>query len=131
MKRDRILRELEDDQSLWMAFYSELWLHQHEVGGRSPYLPSPSEIEQRCEQIRWLEWQGFCRAFIVNVMEHENPTMERVVQMVKRYGPVETYRRCREFMLPTEYDQEESLGSNRHGNNFRRVSEAEDQGRGT
>jgi hypothetical protein len=121
MKRDQILRELNDDNSLWMAFFSELWLHQHEVGGRSPYLPSPAEVEQRCQQIRWLESKGFCRAFIVNVMEHENPSIERVIEMVRRHGPAETYRRCRWFMLPTEYDQEESLGSNRHGVN-RRIS---------
>jgi len=110
MKRDKILRDLDDDQSNWMAYFSELWLHQKEVGGRQPYLPSPAEIEWRGRQIRWLEEQGFYRAFIVNVMEHECPAIERVEQMVARHGAAETYRRCREFLMPTEYDGEVTLG---------------------
>lgn len=131
MKRNEILQNLEDDQSNWMSYYSELWLHQKAVGGRHPYLPSPAEIEWRCEQLRWLEICGFCQAFIVNVMEHECPCIERVEQMVARHGPAETYRRCREFMMPTEYDQEAFLGENRYDwNRNRRVQEVEDEGGG-
>ena len=138
MKRDQLLRELDDDQSGWISFFSELWLHQHSVGGRTPYLPSPSEIRWRCEELRWLERCGFCRAFIVNIMEHENPCIERVKQMVARHGPAETYRRCVEFLLPTEYDQEKFLGANNHDWNRRmrdddqrrRVQEAESEGGG-
>ena len=52
-------------------------------------------------------------AFIVNIMEHENPCIERVEQMVARHGAYETYRRCREFMVETEYDAELFLGENR------------------
>jgi hypothetical protein len=114
MKRNEILRNLDGDQSEWMSYYSELWLHRAEVRGRQPYLPSPAEIEWRCRQLRWLQEQGFCRAFIVNIMEYENPCIERVEQMVARHGAYETYRRCREFMVPTEYDAEQFLGENRY-----------------
>ena len=130
MNRERLLATLDDDQSNWMSFYSELWLHQKAVKGRSAYLPSPAEIEWRCEELHWLEAQGFCRAFIVNVMEHDNPAIERVKQMVARYGPKETYRRCREFMVETEYDCELFLGANKYGRLNRRIPEAEGEGGG-
>jgi hypothetical protein len=103
MKRAEILRELDTDQSDWMAYYSELWLFQKTNKSKVLYLPSPAEIEWRCHELRWLESCGFCRAFIVNVMEYDNPEFERIVRMVRRHGVEETYRRCKEFLFPTEY----------------------------
>lgn len=128
MRRDEIIRNLVEDQSEWMAFFSELWLHQHEVKGRAPYLPSPAEIRWRCAELQWLEKCGFCRAFIVNVMEHENPCIERVRAMVARYGPAETYRRCLPFLEPTEYDQEKFLGANHYDRRDRRIQTFEGEG---
>lgn len=130
MKRDEVIRELDNDPSDWMAFFAELWLHRTEVKGRQPYLPSPSEIKWRCEQLRWLESHGFCRAFIVNVMEHENPCFERVKQMIERHGAFETYRRCREFMVETEYDAELFLGENVYDTYRRRIPQVEGQSGG-
>jgi hypothetical protein len=105
MKRDQIAK-IEGDSFDWAAYWSELWLHQRRVRGRSPYLPSPTDIQARCIDVLWLEECGFPRHFIVNVMEYDNPTIERVRQMVLRYGPSEAYRRCRSFLIETEYDGE-------------------------
>ena len=90
----------------WMSFFAELRRFRHEVGGRIPYLPSPSDIVSRTEDLRWLEEQGFCRKVIVNVMELDTPYIDRFRQMVKRHGPREACLRCFEFFEQTEYDTE-------------------------
>ena len=87
----------------WLQWYAAQSRFQHDKRGRAPYLPSPAEIEVRKRQVRWLEMCGFRRSFIVNVMELDNPEFDRVRRMVERYGPVETFRRCKEFLFPTEY----------------------------
>jgi len=98
-------------QNDWMAYFLELHRCRGEVKGRTLYLPSPSDIEERKEDLRWLEDCGFSQSFVVNVMEHDNPTIERARQMVCRYGVEETKRRCQAFAAPTEYDEEENNGS--------------------
>ena len=93
-----------DDASNWMEYY-RLLRYQRTVKGREIYVPSPTDIPVRGLQVRWLEDCGFPRSFVVNVMEHDNPTIDRVKQMVKRYGVGGTYRRCVQFMVETEYDR--------------------------
>lgn len=94
-------------ESDWLDWYAALSQFQHDKKGRAPYLPSPAEIPERCRQVLWLERQGFCRSFIANIMEFDHPCFERVKQMVGRYGPEETYRRCSEFLFDTDYKQKE------------------------
>ena len=106
MKRDKFA-ELDGDAHDWATYWAELWLHQREVQRRTPYLPSPSDIPNRCKDILWLERNKFPRKFIVNVMEYENPSIDRVRQMVERHGVNETYQRCKHFLLETEYDTEQ------------------------
>lgn len=103
-------RGSEDD---WFAFFSELWRYRFATKGRDPYLPSPSDIARRCEEVRWMKQLGFSDSTIANVMELDNPTMLRLKQMVERYGPLETERRLQPFLEPTEYDLEEEHGDQR------------------
>lgn len=95
MKAEGIVR---DGLMEWWLFFRDA------VRGERPYLPSPTDIARRTVDLRWLQTCGFRRAFIVNVMELDNPSLERVRQMVARYGVEETYRRCEPFLEPTEYD---------------------------
>ncbi len=101
--------KLERPDNDWLEWYAALFRFQHERGGRAPYLPSPAEIDLRKRQVRWLQEQGFCRSFIVNVMEFDHPTFPKVQRMVEQYGPEETYRRCREFLFKTEYKIKEEF----------------------
>lgn len=94
-------RELPDNE--WIEWWAAQSRFQIDRKGRAPYLPSPAEITIRSKQVRWLEQLGFRRSFIVNIMEFDHPDFERVRMMVQRYGPEETFRRCKEFLLPTEY----------------------------
>ena len=94
-------REQPDNE--WMQWFAAQARFQVVRRGRTPYLPSPAEIKLRGLQVRWLEQCGFRRSFIVNVMEYDNPEFERIVRMVRRHGVEETYRRCKEFLFPTEY----------------------------
>ncbi len=91
----------------------ETWLEtteRHEEEGRSEdkgaYLPDPVEVEIRIARLKELQRLGFNDRFICSVMQHDTPTMRKVRQMVARYGVSETYRRCKPFLAPTEYDKE-------------------------
>ena len=93
---------VEGSAEVWLEYF-HLFRYSRNVKGRQMYVPSPAGIQIRCLHVRWLESVGFNRKFIVNVMEHDNPTIERVKQMVLRHGPEETFRRCLPFLENTEY----------------------------
>jgi hypothetical protein len=94
------------DADDWFAYFAEIREHARTVKGRAPYLPSPSDIQKRCRDLRWLEARGFNRRMVVNILEHDNPCFARVVQMVRRHGAEEAKRRIAEFLVETEYDFE-------------------------
>ncbi len=97
----RRAKALED----WMAYWREKsrGCVGRNVRGREVYVPSPSDVDRRIVEVRWLQEQGFCHAVIASVMEHDCPTLERVKQMVLRHGVRETCRRIRWFIENSEY----------------------------
>lgn len=46
------------------------------------WLPSPEEVQTRLRDVRWLYAQGFSLKFVVSVMHHDMPTVERVRQAI-------------------------------------------------
>lgn len=93
----------EHHENDWVAYYAALWRFKGQRTGRNMYLPSPAEIAERGLQVRWLESLGFPRKAIVNIMEYDNPHIDRVQQMVVRHGPEGTYRRISSFFVRTDY----------------------------
>jgi hypothetical protein len=85
----------------WEAYASTL-AHHAEGGPIKPdqgaFLPSPHEIDNRIGMMRWLESLDFDAEFISSVLIHDTPSIERVVQMIGRYGPIEMYYRCESFI---------------------------------
>lgn len=88
----------------WLAYFGEVALFGGDDNGRLEYLPSPTEIEERLQDLHWLKRCGFSPAFITNVLELDNPSIDRVRSMVRRHGADETARRCQPFLERTEYD---------------------------
>ena len=68
------------------------------------YLPSPEEIRERSEIMRWMEGQGWNDDFIVSVMIRDNPTIETVKRMVAAYGPKVAYSNMMAMTCPIEFD---------------------------
>lgn len=91
----------DDEWYEWMEWFAAQARFQHIKNGRVPYLPSPSEIEYRKQQVLWLQESGFSRKMIVNIMEYDHPSFNRAWAMVQRYGAKETVRRCSSFMQST------------------------------
>ena len=42
------------------------------------WLPTPEEVQTRLADVKWLYAQGFTLKFVVSVMHHDMPTVERV-----------------------------------------------------
>lgn len=95
----------------WEAF--DETRQRHKQGGRftpdqGAYLPSPDQIEIRKAMLAELRSYEFNERFICSIMQHDTPTIEVVRRMVQRYGPEETWRRCKHFLAVTEYDHEQN-----------------------
>ena len=71
---------------------------------RNAYLPSPLEIKQRIEDIRWLTSRGFSRRFVCAVMTHESPGLDLVKTTVFKYGLDGAIKKLTPFLAKTEYD---------------------------
>lgn len=69
---------------------------------RGYYLPDPDELQERISLLRHLQDLGLHRKLIDSIMMHNSPDLERVLQMVDRYGPEETWRRYEPFIEETE-----------------------------
>ena len=99
-------RDYEEDS--WDLWEETLISHKNRMTREdlNAYLPSPQEIEDRKESIGWLRHQGFDSSFICGVMSFEHPGINRVKEMVRKYGPEATYEKLKPFLIKTEYDEE-------------------------
>ncbi len=100
------------------ALYEESWdvydttLIKHKTGqlkeDRGTYLPTPLEIYERLEDLKWLSFNGFPSRFICGVMQHETPGIDIVRKLTKVHGSKGAYERLVQFVPSTEYDREDS-----------------------
>jgi hypothetical protein len=83
---------------------------------RKAYRPAPFDIEQRIQDLRWLQSQGFKNRFIACVMQQEHPTIEKVVHLidVKGWTAEEVYLHFKNELPRTEYDREECVGDEKN-----------------
>jgi len=79
------------DEETWRAYYEEAAVF-------TGYLPDPDELQARVLLLDELQALDLHPKLIDSVMRHGTPTIERVRRMVARYGPKETWRRCRHFV---------------------------------
>ena len=99
--QNRVEEDSRGDWLEWFALRAEYC--EAERRGRRVYVPSPAEIESRKVDTRWLYSLGFPACFVASVMEHDSPNIERVRTLVARHGVEETLRRCRSFLVGSEY----------------------------
>ncbi len=63
------------------------------------WIPTPSEIRERCAQLQWLRTHGFhVEPWSSAIMIYETPSLPLVQAMVARYGIDETRRRLRPYL---------------------------------
>jgi len=89
----------------WILFYMGVTKHCGERRGRELYFPSPSEIEQRKYQLRYLQKQNFTSHEIASILQYDMPDFLTVFEMCQKFPAVEVQRRIQIFLLKNEYTE--------------------------
>lgn len=100
------------EKESWEVWEKTLDAHENRMSRDDfdAYLPSPLEVEQRKQQLRWLQENGFDENAVERVMLADDVAFKKVVAAVRDYGLVQTERRLKRLLAPRA--KSSSIGEN-------------------
>lgn len=65
---------------------------------RPIYEPTEDEIKERADILRWMQEQKWDDALIIEIMIYDNPTIDKVKEIILKHGAERAYEILMKFL---------------------------------
>lgn len=99
------------EEASWDAWDEILTAHLNRMSRDDfgAYLPSPGEIAERKEMLRWLQDNDFSHKFIEAIMHWDHPGYGLVRRVVMRWGLIRGKEILEDFLPNVSFESERGL----------------------